>query len=129
MDAIRIHKVEEQIREVIAGLILEGRVKDPRVNTAVSVTRVELARDGSHARVFVSSYIDNELTQTVNGLQHAAGFIQSQLAQHIHTRNTPKLSFVKDDGIRKSVEIINTIDKLLEHESGAHSETEDHEAE
>lgn len=129
MDTIRLQKVEEQIREIIAGLILEGRIKDPRVNTAVSVTRVELARDGSHARVFVSSYIDNQLTQTVRGLQHAAGFIQSQLAQHIHTRNTPKLSFVKDDGIRKSVEIINTIDKLLENQPDAKSEPEEHEAE
>ncbi|HOT60081.1 MAG TPA: 30S ribosome-binding factor RbfA [Spirochaetia bacterium] len=129
MDAIRLQKVEEQIREIIARLILEGRVKDPRVNTAVSITRVELARDGSHARVFVSSYIDTELTQTVQGLQHAAGFIQAQLAQHIHTRNTPKLSFIKDEGIRKSVEIINTIDKLLDNQPPGQSETEDHESE
>lgn len=126
MDAIRLHKVEEQIKEIIAGLILEGRVKDPRVNASVSITRVELARDGSHAKVFVSSYIDNELALTVHGLQHAAGFIQSQLAQYIHTRNTPKLTFIKDDGIRKGQEIINTIDKLLENQPVSDPESQHH---
>ncbi len=122
MDAIRLQKVEEQIRDAIACLILEGRVKDPRVDASVSVTRVELARDGSYARVFVSTYIDNELNSVVDGLQHASGFIQSQLAKKIHTRNTPKLSFIKDEGIRKGVEMINTIEKLMDegHETGDH---------
>ncbi len=56
MDEIRRRRVEEQIRDEIAALIIGGDVKDPRVGPFVSVTRVEAARDLSTARVFVSSF-------------------------------------------------------------------------
>lgn len=56
MDDIRRMRLEEQLREEISSLISRGEVKDPRVGPFVSVTRVEAARDGSHAKVYVSSF-------------------------------------------------------------------------
>lgn len=56
MDEIRHKKLEEQLGEEIAGLIISGGVKDPRVGPFVSVTRVEAARDLSFAKVYISSF-------------------------------------------------------------------------
>jgi ribosome-binding factor A len=127
VDEIRRRRVEEELRDLIAGLILGGQVKDPRVGPLVSVTRVEAARDLSYAKVYVSviaaagapaqadgseptpeseaKAADAALDLAVAGLQNAAGFIQSQLSKRMKTRLTPHLSFVADRGIREGFEL------------------------
>ena len=54
MDEIRRRRIEGELRDLVAGLIIGGQVKDPRVGPFVSVTRVEAARDLSNAKIFVS---------------------------------------------------------------------------
>lgn len=58
MDQIRRNRLEELLREEISALILSGEIKDPRVASLVSVSRVEVNRDGSHAKVWVSCLED-----------------------------------------------------------------------
>lgn len=114
MDDIRIKRVEEELRTEIASLILSGEVKDPRINTFLSVTRVEVARDGSFARVYVSTFEEGEaLTRGVAGLNNAAGFIQSSVGKKIRLRLTPKLQFLADEGIRQGFEMNEKIKDLL----------------
>jgi ribosome-binding factor A len=129
VDEIRRRRVEEQLRDVIAALILGGQVKDPRVGPFISITRVEAARDLSFAKVFVSTFDvsrpeesalagagpaaagaaqrkdEDRLDLAVAGLANAAGFIQSQVAKRMKTRLTPKLSFVADHGIKEGFEL------------------------
>jgi ribosome-binding factor A len=125
MDEIRLRRVEEQLRDVIAALILGGQVKDPRVGPMVSITRVEAARDLSAARVFVST-IDGadgaaaggasgggELEAAVQGLQSAAGFIQSQVGRRMKTRLTPRLTFIGDKGIKEGFELNERMKDIL----------------
>jgi ribosome-binding factor A len=126
MDEIRHRKLEEQVREELSSLIMGGEVKDPRVGPFVSLTRVEAARDLSYARVFVSSFAaaadhpgaegqddDKILSQAVDGLNHAAGFMQSRIARRLRTRLTPKLQFVADKGIREGFELNERIKGLF----------------
>jgi ribosome-binding factor A len=126
MDEIRHRKLEEQIREELSSLIIAGEVKDPRVGPFVSLTRVEAARDCSHARVFVSSFAatarhpedggqdeSGALDRAVDGLNNAAGFMQSRISKRIRSRLTPKLRFVADIGIREGFEMGERIKGLL----------------
>ena len=119
MDEIRLKRVEEQLRDVIASLIIGGQVKDPRVGPLVSVTRVEASRDLSAARVFVSTLDGPEggggeaLDAAVRGLQSAAGFIQSQVARRMKTRLTPKLAFIGDKGIKEGFELNERMKDIL----------------
>jgi ribosome-binding factor A len=121
MDEIRRRRVEEQLRDVIAALILGGQVKDPRVGPLVSVTRVEAARDLSAAKVFVSTISGTsegdegsaELEAAVQGLQSAAGFIQSQVARRMKTRLTPRLTFIADKGIKEGFELNERLKDIL----------------
>jgi ribosome-binding factor A len=114
MDEIRRRRVEEQLRDVIAALILGGQIKDPRVGPFISITRVEAARDLSAAKVFVSAFPTGEqspsdgdaaLDLAVTGLANAAGFIQAQVAKRMKTRLTPHLHFIADKGIREGFEL------------------------
>ena len=55
MGQYRIQRLNDQLRDEISQLILRGEVKDPRVNTFLSVNRVEVTSDLSYAKVYVSS--------------------------------------------------------------------------
>jgi Ribosome-binding factor A len=127
LDDIRRKRVEDELRDMIAQLIIGGQVKDPRVGPFVSVTRVEAARDLSYAKVYVSVFPGTEeekpssgdqaekasgaeggpsrLDLAVDGLQRASGFIQAQLGKRLKTRLTPHLTFVADVGIEKGFEL------------------------
>lgn len=141
MDEIRRKKLEEQLREELAALIVGGEVKDPRVGPFTSITRVEAASDLSVAKVFVSVFdLDtaaeaaaavgageggaataeggeaperDRLSEAVAGLSAAAGFLQARLAKRIRTRLTPRLHFVADRGVRAGFEMNEKIKGLF----------------
>jgi len=125
VDDIRRRRVEGELRDLIAELILGGAVKDPRVGPFVSVTRVEAARDLSAAKVFVSVFPGTEasageggsdekaLGLAVEGLRNAAGFIQAQLARRLKTRLTPRLNFIPDRGIKEGFELTERMKGLF----------------
>ena len=114
MDDFRIQRMENLIQEKIGILILSGQIKDPRVNSMLSVTRVQVAKDMSFAKVFISSFQDEKRgIKGVEGLNSASGFIQNHLGKQLKTRNTPKLLFVYDSSIKEGFEINRKIDGLV----------------
>ena len=121
MKTHRLARVAEAIREVASETILY-ELRDPRVKL-VTVTRAEVSGDLQHAKVYVSIMgTDKEQKLTLRGLRHAAGFIQSKLAQRLQTRFTPVVTFVLDQGVKKSIEITRLINEALA-ESGQPSES------
>src|SRR5262249_23412154 len=105
-------RVAEAIREVAAETIL-FELNDPRVKM-VTVTRAEVSGDLQHAKVYVSIMgTEREQKLTMHGLRHAAGYIQSKLAKRLQTRFTPVLTFVVDDGVKKSIEMTRLINEAM----------------
>jgi len=123
MNEIRLKRVESLIREKVSSLIMMGEVKDPRVDSTITLTRVKAAGDLASARVWVSSFGGEEATKrAVQGLNNAAGFIQSRLGREIHMRNTPRLYFSADNSIRDGL----TVNRLIEEAiSGSSSDNEE----
>ena len=116
MKGFRTERVGQLIQEKIGALILEGKVKDPRVNPFLSISGVEVSGDFSWADVYVSTFRpETNLAKGVLGLQSAAGFIQAHLAKEIKLRLTPKLRFHEDQSIREGFEMIKKIDDLSAH--------------
>ncbi len=102
MASFRRERIANLIREEVSRLILRGEIKDPRVDTLVSVHRVEVSKDLDTARLFVGGFLDEAALETcVEGLNSAAGFIQARLARAIQTRNTPKIRFSLDRSIEE----------------------------
>ena len=114
MEGTRLKRVEEGIRQELSDLILKGEVKDPRVDSFLSITRVEAARDGSHAKVFVSTFREGTALESgVAGLNHAAGFLQSAVGKRLRIRLTPRLVFYPDPGIKEGFEMGEKIKGLF----------------
>ena len=112
MASRRVQKVAEAIREVVSMAILTD-IKDPRVRD-VTVTRVEVAPDLRQAKVHVSVMGDETKARLcLAGLNRAAGFLQSKLPKRIETRYTPRLEFVIDVGVKKSLEIARILKEVL----------------
>jgi len=115
MDEKRRKRVEETLRLEISALLMRGEVKDPRVDTFLSITRAEVARDGSHAKLYVSTFRDGDALELgVAGLNNAAGFIQSGVARRLRIRLTPKLVFLPDTGIKEGFEMGEKIKGLFQ---------------
>lgn len=89
------------------------QVRDPRVKD-VTVTRVEMAPDMRSAIVHVS-VMGTEAKQglALRGLASSAGFLQSQVADRIDTRYTPRLTFKLDGGVKRALEIARVLDEVL----------------
>jgi ribosome-binding factor A len=114
----RLLKAAEAVREVVSMAILT-QVRDPRVQD-VTVTRVEMDPDMRAATVHVSvmgSAAKEELA--LRGLASSAGFLQSQVAERIETRYTPRLKFKLDSGVKRSIEIARVLSEVLPAGSSA----------
>jgi ribosome-binding factor A len=88
-------------------------VRDPRVRL-VTLTGVELSRDGSHAKVFFTTLgAPADVEETQEGLDRAAGFLRSNLAHRLSTRTVPELHFAYDESIERGVRISKLIDDAV----------------
>lgn len=113
MSEYRLKRVENLIRDQISGLIMKGVIKDPRVDSLLSVSHVKVSKDIGYADVFISSIrSDKRNEKAVEALNHAAGFIQHKLRGKLHLRNTPVLRFKKDDGIAEGFRITQKLKGL-----------------
>lgn len=125
------------LRDEISNLILRGEIRDPRVTGRkggaaartelapfLSINRVEVSQDLSYAKIYVSSFAsDAMLEKGVDGLNNAAGFIQSTIAKKLRIRKFPKFTFVVDSGMKDGFRMIQKLN-ALEEESKAFEESE-----
>lgn len=119
MNEVRQHKLESLIQREISTYIVSGVIKDPRVGSFLGVSRVKLSRDGSFARIHVSSWVEQErIEKAVEGLNHAQGFLSHLLARKLDLRIVPKLVFVHDPSISEALDLNRRIDQLLHPQLG-----------
>jgi ribosome-binding factor A len=79
----------------------------------VTITRVDLSRDGSHAKVGFSCLggaAERERSQ--EALDHAAGFVRGQLARRLRLKIIPVLVFRFDEGIGYAIDMEAKLDQL-----------------
>ena len=115
MSSRRVQRAAEAVRGVVSMAILAD-LNDPRVQD-VTVTYVEVSGDLRYAKVHVS-VMGNETKQNlcIRGLQSSAGFLQAKLNERVDMRYTPKLEFILDQGVKKSIEISKILKQVLPSE-------------
>ena len=97
----RLQRMEAQMQRALAELV-SREVKDPRIGP-VTITQVALARDLSHARVFVVSFGGTDAhPQMLEGLQAAAGFLRGEVGRRVGLRHAPRLQFLLDDSFDRA---------------------------
>lgn len=111
----RPEQVAGTIRQVIADALVR-EVRDPRVGF-VTVTKVLVTNDLSHARVMVSVPGDEtEKATAMQGLQSAAGFLRTRAARALTTRTVPELHFELDKGVEHAARIEELLESIRREE-------------
>lgn len=129
MGQFRLQRLGEQLREEIATMILRHEIKDPRVNEFLSINRVEVAADLAYAKVYVSSFMDDQsVIRGVEGLKSAAGFIQCSIAKKLTIYKFPKLTFIADFSMKEGYKMVQKLNALEAESEERESQTENAEA-
>ena len=104
------------------GVLIEG-LNDPRLSPVISVTAVEVNRDLSVAKVYVSVLgTDVERSDAIDGLRSAANRLRMEVSNRIVIRTMPKLSFFPDDTLQTGADIDQLIDQVIAQDSRRHSD-------
>ena len=109
MASNRIGRINEEIQRELANQI--RTLKDPRVSGTgmVSITRVDTTGDLRYSRIYISVLNKDQEKDVMKGLKSASGFLRRELGRTLNLRNTPELSFVRDDSIDKGAHILDML--------------------
>lgn len=104
----RATRIAERIREELS-LLLVTQVHDPRL-ARISITEVNVDRELAFANIYYSCLEGAErAAEILAGLQHAQGFLRSELARRIELRVFPRLRFHYDPTYERA----DRIEKLI----------------
>ena len=106
----RTRRIAEEIRKIVSTMLING-IKDPRINSLVSVTDVEVTSDLSYAYVYVS-ILGGDEESTLDGLKSVCGYIRREVGKNIKIRHTPEIIFKIDDSLLKGMYMDELIKKV-----------------
>ena len=107
---------ERMANEIKRGIsrIIQGEIKDPRIDfSTVSVTRIEVNSDLSHAKAYFSILGDDaKQKECIAALNKAKGYIRMELSKSIQVRTFPELDFNLDKSIEHGMRITALLKEL-----------------
>jgi len=106
----RPQKIGDLIQRELADLLYR-ELRDPRVGM-VTITSVDVSPDMSHAKVLFTILDKENLTETTEALQRAAGFLRSQLARRVRMYTIPELRFDYDESMERADRLSRLIDSV-----------------
>ena len=108
---IRLKRLEKLALHRASEVVLH-ELSDPRM-TFITLTRVELAKDLSHAVIFWSTLGEGgQRTKVEHALRDAAPLVQTQIAKVFATRRTPHVTFRFDPSIEGAVRVSGILDTI-----------------
>lgn len=106
----RQDRVKEQIMREMAELVRKG-LKDPRAGF-ITINDVEITRDYSHATIYYTVLDDRTREITAEALEHAKGYLRSELSKRLSVFRTPELHFEYDESVERGMSISHLIDQV-----------------
>jgi ribosome-binding factor A len=118
-DFKRSERVAGTLRRELAQLI-QKEVKDPEVGF-IGLSDVEVSRDISHAKIFVTVFESDKAIGSIKALNKAAGYLRKRLGQEMRIRSVPELHFVHDASVETGLQMDSLIEAAVasdRHEPG-----------
>lgn len=106
----RAQRAGRLIQEEISKII-QRELKDPRIGF-VTVTEVNVTDDLRYAKVFVTVLKEEEKAPTLEGLEHAKGFIRREIGQRVKLKFTPEIEFRFDESAERGARIEEVLKKI-----------------
>ncbi len=112
-NSVKNTRINGEVQKELASLI-RGEIKDPRISPWTSVVSVEVSPDLKTCKAWISVLGNEEdIQNTLKGLQSAEGYIRRELARRINLRNTPEIRFIMDQSIAYGVDMSKKIDEVI----------------
>lgn len=105
-------RLASDIQRIIGGKLRD--LKDPRIDAhRLTVVRVDVTRDRSVAKVYVSSLGGMAAAkEAVKGLESASGLLRHEIVAVLGIRKAPELRFIPDDSAEYSAHISKVLKSL-----------------
>ncbi|MCT6875730.1 30S ribosome-binding factor RbfA [Frischella perrara] len=119
----RPQRVGHELQKEIA-IILQREIKDPRLGM-VTVSGVELSKDLSYAKVFVTFLNDDDsevVSQGLKVLNDATGYIRSLVGKAMKLRIIPELKFVYDQSLVEGMRMSNLVSQVIQQDENRHQD-------
>ncbi|MDX1682240.1 MAG: 30S ribosome-binding factor RbfA [Phycisphaeraceae bacterium] len=112
----RLEQIESTLQRALSTCLTRD-LSDPRIRGFISITRIDVSPDLHDAYVYVSVMPREHERMTLEGLQHAAGFLQSKVRQAVRIKAMPKLNFRLDPSLKKQAEVLGAIREARERDA------------
>ena len=108
-------ELQKEIYEIIS-----KKLKNPEISEMFSVTRVDVAGDLAHAKVYVSVYSTNaeRKKRTFDTIAASAKTVRYELARVMRSRTVPELHFLSDDSMEYGAKIDSLLKTVAETDKG-----------
>ena len=123
MASNRIGRINEEIQRELSDLIRS--LKDPRVQTLISITRVDTTPDLRYSKIYISVMDEEKQKDAMRGLRSAGGWLRRELGSSLQLRYTPELVFELDDSLKYGAHMFDLLEKLERQEAAQEAEKAD----
>ncbi len=108
---LRKDRLNHQLQQEIA-MIIQRELKDPQLGF-VTITKVELSNDLSHAKVSFSCLGGlEERARSQDALDRATGFIRGLVKKRLRLKIIPEVVFRYDETIAQAIDLATKLDQL-----------------
>lgn len=112
MANVRVNRINSEMQTILAQIIKQD-LTDPRLEGAiVSVLKVNVAPDLSHAKINLSIYSAKNEEDAFKAILNSIPFIRRSLAKKIQLRIVPELHFVLDGSLAYADKINTLLNKI-----------------
>ena len=128
----RPDRIGEEIRKIISDMLLHG-LKDPRLDSMISITAVDVTSDYIYATVYFTvlgmgaGTSEEALEDVIAGFESSKGFIRKRVGSELRLKHTPELIFKVDHSLeygRHIDEIIETLEYSDDNTDGSDGNNE-----
>ena len=104
--SVRLLKVGEQVRHVLAELLTRQEVHDDVLEMhTISITQVRMSPDLRHATAFVKPLLGTDEDAVLKALRTNTAFFQREVARRVRTKYAAKIRFLPDDSFDEAARI------------------------
>lgn len=104
--SVRLLKVGEQVRHVLAELLTRQEVHDDVLEMhTISITEVRMSPDLRHATAFVKPLLGTDEAAVLKALRTNTAFFQREVARRVRTKYAAKIRFLIDDSFDEAARI------------------------
>lgn len=110
----RTQRIGDQIQRELATLIPQ-EIRDPRLGF-ITITGVDVSRDISHAKVFITVMGENSpevIKENLGVLKDTAGYLRMLLGKAMKLRSVPSLHFHYDQSITRGALLSALIEQAV----------------